>query len=241
MERMSDRFDVKGDAKRVFEAVRDGGVAICHYDLSYAIICATDDALRRVYAAKNRSYDRASGVMGSFEIHDAIHILPERERRMIRAITVDHDLPLSVIAPFDPNHRYMKALSPFLFEMATRDGTVNFLLNAGELRDEVVELAWKANVPLVASSANASLKGTKYRMEDIEPEVRAVADVKIDYGPSKFMQAKSISSTQIDFRTMKVVRFGTCYEQISNILRNEFGRELPPNPFKEETPIAASN
>ena len=41
----------------------------------------------------------------------------------------------------------------------------------------IAELSLEANFPLMASSANRSQQGTKYRAEDIEPEVRAVADV----------------------------------------------------------------
>lgn len=221
---------IKADAKRVYDCITNGGVAICHYDVSYAILCGTDDALKRVYAAKGRSMDRASGVVGSYEIHEAVHELDDHKKRMVKAITKDHNLPLSVIAPFKPDHPFISHLTPFLFDMSTRDGTVNFLLNAGELRDYVAELCWKNKTPFIASSANASLKGTKYRVEDIEPEVIASADIVVDYGPSKHMQPRSISSTQIDFRTMKVVRYGLYFDEISEILRTEFDVMLTPRP-----------
>jgi len=201
---------------------------IAHYDVSYAILCATDESLRRVYVAKSRSYDRASGVIGSVEIHENVHVLDEEKRRMIRAVTVDHDLPLSVIAPYRTDSPFMAKLSPFLLDMATRDGTVNFLLNAGELRDEIAALSWRDQLPLIGSSANASLRGTKYRVEDIEQSVRDCADLIIDYGPSRHARTVGLSSTQIDFRTMKVVRYGTCFDEIAAVFENEFGVELPP-------------
>lgn len=230
MEDFTSRFDVEGDARRVFDCVRDGGIAICHYDVSYAILSATDDALRRVYAAKRRSFDRASGVTGSFRIHDAVHVLSEAHRRMVRAVTVDHGLPLSVIAPFRDDDPFIGRLTPFLRGMATRDGTVNLLLNAGQLRDAIAELSWAAQVPLIGSSANASLQGTKYRVEDIEPQVLAAADIVIDYGPSLHRQSVGLSSTQIDFRTMKVVRYGILFDEIAAVFADEFGVVLPPRP-----------
>lgn len=230
MEDFSGRYDVKGDAARVFDCLMGGGVAVVHYDLSYAVLSHTDEALKRVYRAKNRSYDRASGVVGSYTIHDEVHILDEEKRRMVRAITADHDLPLSVIAPFRENHPFMKALTPFLLGMATRDGTVNFLMNAGQLRDEIAKLSWSECKPLVGSSANVSLQGTKYRLEDVEKPVLDAADITVSYGMSKFAHPKSISSTQIDFRTMKVVRWGICFDQISEILREEFGVRLEERP-----------
>lgn len=225
-----DSETIRQDAARVFDCIAGGGVAICHYDVSYAILCGSDEALRRVYAAKGRSMDRASGVVGSFTIHESVHDLEPHKKCMVQSITRDHNLPLSVIANYKPDHPFMRALSPFLLEMATRDGTVNFLLNAGELRDRIADLCWENQRPFVASSANASLKGTKYRVEDIEPQVLAAADIVIDYGPSKHMQPRSISSTQIDFRTMKVVRYGLHFDDIAAVLKQEFGVELPARP-----------
>jgi tRNA A37 threonylcarbamoyladenosine synthetase subunit TsaC/SUA5/YrdC len=228
MEQLSQKYDLKTDAKRVFDCVKSGGIAIVHYDVAYAILCATDDALRRVYEAKQRNYSKASGVVGCREMHEAVHDLPEEKRRMIRAIVDDHKLPLSVIAPFRKNDPFMSKLTPFLFDMATRDGTVNFLLNAGALRDEIAAHCWREQVPFVASSANVSLQGAKYGVDDIEPQVKAVADLIIDYGPSKYDKIKNTSSSQIDFGTMKVVRYGHCFDEIAAVLRNEFGVVLEP-------------
>ncbi|CAM3951117.1 YrdC-like domain-containing protein [Bordetella tumbae] len=226
---------IKKDAQKAFQCLHSGGVVILHYDVSYAVLCATDDALHKVYAAKNRSYDRASGVSGSYDIHRKVHVLSDEKKEMIRVIVQEHDLPLSVIAPFAEDDLFMGKLTPFLRGMATRDGTVNFLMNAGTLRDEIAKLSWEHQFPLIGSSANASLKGTKYRVEDIEPEVLAAADLVIDYGPSKHSQTRSLSSTQIDFRDFKVVRFGICYDQIADVLRERFGVELPANPYQANT------
>jgi hypothetical protein len=42
--------DIAGDARRVFDAVRNGGVAIIHLDVGYAVLAHTADAVRRIYA-----------------------------------------------------------------------------------------------------------------------------------------------------------------------------------------------
>ena len=50
-----------------------------------------------------------------------------------------------------------------------------------------------------------------------------MADVIIDYGPSKYLQeGYAYSSTQIDFRDMTLVREGVCFAEIENILREKF-------------------
>ena len=40
----------------------------------------------------------------------------------------------------------------------------------------------------------------------------------------------------IDFRTMEVVRIGSCYEVITEILQRQFGVELPPDPGLDALP-----
>ncbi len=223
--------DYEGDAARVFDCLKNDGIAIIYMDVAYAIMSGTEDALRRVYQAKGRSFDKASGVVANLQAHDAIHILSEDKKRMVRAIVEEHNLPVSVIAPYRADHPLMKPLSPFLTGIATKNGTVNFLLNAGPLRGHIAALSLKENFPLIASSANVSHQGTKYRAEDIEPEVRAVADVIIDYGPAAFMQNglegdHNLSSTQIDFGAMRLVRKGICHEPIAAVLKDGFGITL---------------
>jgi len=224
---MPDLPDYDADAAQVFECLRDGGIAIVHMDVAYAIMSGTEEALRRVYGAKARSYDRPSGVVANHRTHREIQIVSEQASRIIEAVTKRHNLPLSVIAPYRDDHPLMRRISPFLMGMSTKDDTVNFLLNASPLRDRIAELSLQANFPLMASSANRSQKGTKYRAEDIEPEVRAAADVIIDYGPSKYLQeGYAYSSTQIDFRTYDVVRKGVCYDRIAAIFQDEFAIAL---------------
>lgn len=217
------KHDYQKDGDRVFDCLKSGGIAIVHMDVAYAIMSGTEDALRRVYAAKQRSVDRPSGVVANMRTHDEVQILSPAAKRIVRAITDEHDLPLSVIAPFRADHPLMTQITPFLMGMATKDNTVNFLLNSSPLRDRIAERSLEENFPLMASSANRSQNGTKYRAEDIEPEVRAVADIIIDYGPAKYLQqGYAYSSTQIDFRDMSLVREGVCFAEIEAILRDEF-------------------
>ena len=105
--------------------------------------------------------------------------------------------------------------------------TVLMLLNAGPFHGAICELSRQAVVPLFGSSANLSLSGTKFRVEDIEPEVKAIADVVVDYGLRKYHLYRA-SSTLLDIRTLKVVRYGSCFELIADVLRRHFGIDLPP-------------
>ena len=220
------QFDVEADAQRVFYTLAAGGIAVIHLDVAYAVLAHSEAAVRRIYAAKRRSFAKPTGIVGSLDAHDALQILGERERRMVRSIVLDHDLPLAVIAPYRADHPFLARLAPFVLGNATKDGTLNMLLNVGALRTRIAEISWRERLPLVGTSANASLTGSKYRVEDIDAEVLEIADIVIDYGLSRYHNPAGHSSTMIDFAALKVVRAGVCYEQIAAVLRAEFGVDL---------------
>jgi len=218
--------NIAADAQRVYKCLRDGGIAIIHLDIAYAVLARSAEAVRRIYAAKRRSDDKPTGFLGNHALHEALHILDERARAMVRRITQHHDLPLAVIAPYRKYHPLLAGLDPFVHQHAVKGDTLNILLNAGELRNALADLAVADGMICVGSSANVSLTGTKFRLEDVEPELRAIADVEIDYGLCHYHNPQGLSSTMIDFSTMRVQRAGVCYAQIATILKDEFGVEL---------------
>jgi tRNA A37 threonylcarbamoyladenosine synthetase subunit TsaC/SUA5/YrdC len=218
--------NIAADAQRVFEAVRGGGIAIIHVDVGYAVLAHSADAVRRIYAAKRRSFDKPTGLLGNHALHEALHILGERERAMVRRITQDFDLPLAVIAPYRQDHPLLDTLDPFVRQQAVKGDTLNILLNAGELRNAIADLAVAHGILCAGSSANVSKSGSKYRLEDVDPEIRAVADVETDYGLCAHHNAQGLSSTMVDFTTFRVQRAGACFERIADVMRREFGVEL---------------
>ena len=217
---------IERDARRVFDVLAGGGTAIIYLDVAYAILGCSEESVRRIYAAKARSFARPTGIVGCLELHDEMHLMDERKKAVVRAVTVKHDLPLAVIAPFRREHRFLRNLDPFVLENAVKDGTLNLLLNAGRLRTHISRLSYNAMTPLVGSSANVSLTGSKYRVEDIEPEMIAAADIVIDYGLSRYHNPLGRSSTMLDFRDLSVVREGVCFERIRDVIREEFDIEL---------------
>ena len=214
------------DAKRVFDVLEGGGTAIIYLDVAYAILGRSEHSVHRIYAAKSRSFSRPTGIVGCLELHDMLHEIDERKKEMVRAVTVKHDLPLSVIAPFRKDHAFLRSLDPFVLNNANKDGTLNLLLNAGRLRNRISTMSYEKMTPLVGSSANISLTGSKYRVEDIEPAMIAAADIVIDYGLSRYHNPQGRSSTIIDFRDFSIVREGVCFAQIRDVMRDEFGVEL---------------
>src|ERR1700761_3262599 len=87
--------DIEADAQRVFDVVAGGGVAVIYLDVAYAVLGRTEESVRRIYGAKNRSFSKPTGIVGCLAIHDDLHILGEREKAVVRAVTVKHDLPMA--------------------------------------------------------------------------------------------------------------------------------------------------
>ena len=218
--------DVAARAVALLDCVASGGTAIIPLDTAYGFIGHTPDAVRKIFETKRRSYEKPSGMFSSWELFCEIHHVGERERDVVEAIILDHDLPFSVVAPFRADHPILKGLDPFVLESTTKDGTLDMLLNARDLHNELVRLSREREVCVVGSSANLSLAGSRYRLEDVDPEIRAAADLEFDGGRSRYANPHGYASTIVDLRTLSTVRVGVCYDEICAILAREFGIDL---------------
>ena len=58
---------VEEDARRTFDVVSDGGIAIIPLDVAYAILGRTEAAIKRIFAAKQRSYEKPSGLFACLD------------------------------------------------------------------------------------------------------------------------------------------------------------------------------
>lgn len=214
-------YDYDGDAQRAMDVVLGGGIAIIPTSVGYVILGATTEAINRTISVKQRGPAKLNAVVGCAAMHAAVHVLEGRNRRIVRAITQDYDLPMGTVAPADLNHPMMRNVDPAVLERTTMDGTLAMLLNAGPLMDKMAQLSFEANTLVVGSSANLSLQGTKFCVEDIEQEVIDAADLVIDYGLMRWANYKK-SSTMINVHDFSVVRHGSCFDLISDILQRHF-------------------
>jgi tRNA A37 threonylcarbamoyladenosine synthetase subunit TsaC/SUA5/YrdC len=190
---------------------------------------ATAPALHKIFATKRRAPAKLNAMLGNDDLHRELHQVSERGRAIVQAIVQDYDLPLGLIAPCRVDHPLLAKLDPDIYARSTRDHTLLMLLNAGPFHREITRLSLERQTLLFGSSANLSLHGTKFRVEDIEPEIRAIADVVIDHGLVKYHPWQA-SSTLLDCETLEVLRFGSCYENIADILWRHFRVRLPDRP-----------
>lgn len=218
------------DARRAMQAMQAGGIAILPNDVGYSLIAAQPLALRKIFDTKRRAPQKLNAMLGNDDLHKALHKVSSRGREIVDAITRDYDLPLGLVAPCDTEHPLLRQLDPDIYERSTKGGTLLMLLNAGPLHRAITALSFETGTLLFGSSANLSLHGTKFRVEDIEPEIRAIADVVIDHGLVKYHPWQA-SSTLLDCETLQVLRFGSCYENIADILWRHFRVRLPERPL----------
>ena len=221
--------DYKADSRRVYETLLAGGIGIIPTDVGYVILGVTGEAIRKIFEVKRRKPDKLNAMCGCLEMHRDLHLLDDDRRAVVSAVVGDANLPMGTVAPGRLDHPALASLDRDVLDQTTDEGTIAMLLNAGPLLDELARIAFADDRLVIGSSANISLRGVKFRAGDIEPEVLDAADIVIDYGLSRWNRYGK-SSTMIDVGRMRVVRHGSCFDLIDDLLKRRFGISLPPDP-----------
>ena len=222
-------FDYETDAQRVYDVLADGGIGIIPTDVGYVILAIAKDAIWRIFEAKERKPEKLNAMIGCAALHEELHDLGDDRRAVIAAITGSYDLPLVAVGPAQLDHPKLARLEPDILDQSTHEGTVAMLMNAGPLLDTMAQISHRNARPVIGSSANLSLRGVKFRVEDIEPQIIDAADIVIDYGLMRW-GAYAKSSTMIDFTDYSVVRHGSCFDLIADICQRHFDIALAPPP-----------
>ena len=170
---------------------------------------------------KKRKPEKLNAVIGCTEMHTALHDLKDERRAIVNAITQEWDLPPGTAATVHMKHPALANLPSDTLRQTTHNGTLAMLLNAGRLMEHIARLAFADNRMAIGSSANVSLRGVKFQATEIEPEILEAADIVIDYGLMRWNRYNR-SSTMINVSTMTVIRYGSCFDLIDNLLRTHF-------------------
>jgi len=218
-------FDIAGDAQRAFSVLRAGGIAIVPNDIGYSILGGSAASLGLIFRTKGRQATKRNAQVANAAWQRDLHVCSPRGREIIEAITVDYGLPMGCIAPFNPAHPAITACDPQIIDDSSAGGTIAMLLNAGRFHAALTTLSYDAGLLLFGSSANLTLSGTRFCVEDIQPEISAIADIVIDHGLQKF-HPYAASSTLLNVETLEVVRRGSCFKDIAYILNRHFGITL---------------
>ena len=214
------------DAERAFEVLADGGIALAPMDIGYSLLGGSREALDTIFTTKGRAATKLNAMVGDNTLANELFDLTPNGRDVLTTITEHYGLPLGAIGPIHTDHPFIEGMDATTRAASTKDNTVVLLMRAGPFHAALSRLSRQHGVPLIGSSANRSNQGTKFRVEDIEPEVLAIADIVIDHGLRKF-HMYGASSTLLNVETFEVVRYGVCFEVIADVIDRHFGVKLP--------------
>jgi tRNA A37 threonylcarbamoyladenosine synthetase subunit TsaC/SUA5/YrdC len=218
------------DARHAFDVMLAGGVTVLPLSVSYAIFAHTASGVERIYTLKNRPQSKPNGVIGNWAIFSEVFQVAERDRDLVRCLTVDHDLPLSIVGPFNPHHDWLRTVEFGALRRSTKALTMDLLMNAGPLHNELARLSLEGGKPLMGSSANLSSSGSKFRLEDVQDSLKQGCDLVLGYGTSPYDNPLGMGSTIIELPTWKVLRWGGCFEEQAQLVQRHFGVTLEPRP-----------
>ncbi|MDE2198019.1 MAG: Sua5/YciO/YrdC/YwlC family protein [Rhodospirillales bacterium] len=222
---MAPLFNIAADAARAFAVLEGGGIAIVPNTIGYSILGGSPAALARIFRTKGRAAGKRNALVANAAWQRALHVCSSRGQEIIEALRVGYDLPLGAIAPLRGEHPAIAGCDPQMLADSTREGTIAMLLNAGPFHAALTALSFAAGRLLFGSSANLTLSGTRFCVEEIQPDILAIADIVIDHGLQRY-HPYAASSTLLDVETLRVVRHGSCFEDIAYVLHRHFGIEL---------------
>jgi L-threonylcarbamoyladenylate synthase len=187
------------DVETFGRCISVGGVAVFPADTVYGLATEPDsrEGVERLYALKGRLPDKPSAVM-FFQLDAALAALPElgpRTRRMVERLLPG---PVTLLLP-NPAHRFPLACGIEPDKLGIRVPRFD-----GEL-----EPLRSVSRPVLQSSANRAGEPDARRVEDVDPGLRAGADLVLDAG-----ELPGTPSTVVDFSaweeggTFELVREG---------------------------------
>lgn len=217
---------LRADVDAVLDCLAGGGVAIIPTCLTYAIVGHRAPAIERIFTAKARSYDKPCGLFGSPALSRELHDLPADRFAIADTLAYEEGLPFSIVAPVRSSHAFLARMDPFVLANGTKLGTMDMVISGGPFVAALAARSFERGIAVFGSSANRSLHGSKYRLQEIEPEVRAAASLELDYGLSRWATPEGLSSTIMDFADFSVVRKGHQFERLREALKRRFGIDL---------------
>ena len=229
--------DAKADARRVFEILQSGGVALVPTEVGYGLMASSTEAIHKAFAAKKRRPGHAQGVIGSWKLLQELHNLPDEKLEMIRVLHQDLDMSFGVVAPYRSDHPILQQLTPATMANTTKNNTLAIYIGGSSLMMELNRLNDEAGQLMLGSSANLTGTGQKFRVEDVDDGIKEASDIIVDYGMQRYHIYGGRPSTIIDFENMKVLRVGSSYELLRERLKKYWGVDLPEDPMFDKSKL----
>lgn len=125
--------NVSHDAREAYETLKSGGVIIAPTDVGYALMTSTQEGIQRIFAAKDRRQGHNIGIIGTYQQHREIHVLPESKFELTRVLTEDMGMIVGIIAKFDSQnlHPRLAALDRATLSQVTKGDMVSIAVPEG--------------------------------------------------------------------------------------------------------------
>ncbi len=194
-------LELEQQIKRAREALKDGGMAIFPTETAYgiAVDAMNPGAVEKVYEAKGRPREKGlTVIVASLEQAEEHAELSDEDRKVVEEFMPG---PLTLVVEKKPE------VPDILNEKFV------FRISSSRIARELAR-----NNPITATSANISGTKTSYRVEDIDPELREMADYIIDIGELE----RSPTSTIAEVNNSRLVihrRGPVTREQLEDVLK----------------------
>lgn len=194
-------------------AFRRGDLCLLKGDIGYGLLGNSDAAIRKMYAAKGRSFSNPCIVISNLEILRDIASFPHPEiERWIEEMA--SCTTLAVVLPINPDSRLLPTPTAWVYGQLVTKGTIASFLNVGPFLEDVIERARKENMIIVGSSANPSSQGNIYQYTDLPTQIRSAADFSINHGRSRHANPDRKATTIVNFTNWSIKRHGVNAEMI---------------------------
>lgn len=218
--------NVPRDARQAYETLKSGGAIIAPTDVGYALMASTRTGIQRIFAAKGRRQGHNIGIIGTYQQHREIHVLPESRFELTRVLTEDMSMIVGIIAKYDTKnlHPRLAALDETTLSQVTKGDTISIAVPEGPFLRELGRLCDSDpdGMLIFGTSANLTGQGQQFRVEDIDNSVLEGVDLVIDYGLQRW-HLYGRGGVNFDAENMRVLRMGAGYE----IFRDRILRWFP--------------
>ena len=201
-------IDVDQIDDRVVAAVADlilnHQIGILPTETVYGLVgsAQSDDVVERIFQIKGRDVKKPLPVqVSSFrDVADlGVEIGPQAE-------TLESNFwpgPLTLVLPFLGPERCAKQIAPSLLRQWQEKGTVAIRISDHPVTALILR---KANIPVVATSANISGQAPITRLAQLDTALRGKVDWIVDAGPAQFSRESSV--VQCDREGWRILREG---------------------------------
>ncbi len=205
---------IEADARRMYDLVAGGGLALARTNTGYGLIAMKSDAVRRIYELKGRPAQKPCVTVGTMAILDDVTTGINAETRGWLADAAAR-WPMAIIARMNRQSPLLSSFEPFVASQCTKADTIATFFGVGDLIAGTAAIAREHGQLVVGSSANLAGTGNNYTLDAVPDSIRSAVDLEIDYGPAPYQSDRKLASTILDLTRGEFQREGVAFAEVA--------------------------